>query len=41
MPKGPLIEDRRKREIAVAIAMGLLLIVSIVTSALITGAKLG
>ena len=41
MPKGPLIPDRAKREIAVAIAMGLLLIVGVAAAWLITGAKLG
>lgn len=41
MPKGPLIQDRRKREIAVAISMGLLLVVSLVLCLLITGASLG
>lgn len=40
MPKGPIIQDRSKREIVIAIAMGLLLIVSIGSAWLITRAAL-
>ncbi len=41
MPKGPLIQDRVKREVVVAIAMGLLLVLSLTAAALLTGATLG
>ena len=41
MPKGPLIEDRFKREAVIAIAMGCVLVGSLVAAALITGATLG
>lgn len=41
MAKGPLIEDRTKRQIVIATAMGLLLVISLVAARLITGATLG
>ena len=41
MPKGPLIEDPFKRQVAIAIGMGLLLVASLSGAALITGATLG
>lgn len=41
MPKGPLIQDRKKRDIAVAIAMGLVLVAGVGCAWLITGAGLG
>lgn len=41
MPKGPLIEDRHKREIVIAVAMGLLFVISVGAAWLITGASLG
>jgi len=41
MPKGPRIEDRGKREFAIAGVMALLLIASLVICAVVTGAGLG
>lgn len=41
MPKGPLIEDRTKREIVIAIAMGVVLVIVLTAAALITKADLG
>lgn len=41
MPKGPLIEDPFKRSLVIAVAMGLLLALSLFAAGLITGAKLG
>lgn len=41
MPKGPLIQDPAKREIVIAVVMGVLLILSLAGAALITKAKLG
>lgn len=41
MPKGPLIEDRAKREICIAIVMGVLLAGCLGAAALISGATLG
>lgn len=41
MPKAPLIQDPAKRRLAIAIAMGALLMASLVAAALISGAGLG
>ena len=41
MPKGPLIPNPQKREIVIAIVMGLLLALSLGGAALITDATLG
>lgn len=41
MPKGPLIEDRQKRQIVIAVAMGALLALSLGAALLFTGASLG
>lgn len=41
MPKGPLIENREKREVVVALLMGVFLFASLLIAYLITGAKLG
>ena len=41
MPKGPLIQDPTKRRLVIAIAMGALLVASLITAALISGATLG
>ncbi len=41
MPKGPLIQDPTKRRLAIAIAMGALLVASLAAATLISGAKLG
>jgi hypothetical protein len=41
MPKDPLIKDPGKRRLVIAIAMGVLLVVSLAAAALISGATLG
>ena len=41
MPKDPLIKDPAKRRVVIAIAMGTLLVVSLILATLISGAKLG
>lgn len=41
MPKGPLIQDPAKRRLAIAIAMGALLVASLIAAVLISGATLG
>lgn len=41
MPKGPLIQDPVKRRLAIAIAMGALLVASLILAAVISGATLG
>ena len=41
MPKEPLIQDPAKRRIVIAIAMGALLVLSLLSAWLISGAKLG
>lgn len=41
MPKGPLIQDPVKRRLVIAIAMGALLVISLASAWLISGATLG
>jgi hypothetical protein len=41
MPKDPLIKDHGKRRLVIAIAMGVLLVVTLLAAKLISGAKLG
>ena len=41
MPKGPLIEDPFKRQVVIAVLMGLLFAASLGAVVLITGAGLG
>ena len=41
MPKDPLIQDPGKRRLVIAIVMGVLLFLSLLAAALISGATLG
>lgn len=41
MPKDPLIKDPAKRRLVIAIAMGALLVASLIIAKLISSAKLG